>query len=811
MKEPTCFKNPDNPSCIDLFITNKFNSFQSTITVSTGLSDFHKMAVTVLKTTFKKVEPKEITYRNYKSFDKTLFTESLKKALSEQCIDSYKKFHEVFMSTLDCYAPEKKKLLRSNEVPYMTKTLRKAIMKRSELATKYHKYKTLQCKTAYKKQRNFVSRLYKKEKKKFYQNLDLTKITDNKQFWHSMQPLFSDKVKTKGKITLVKKTEVVSEDGKREKHESIISNDNEVAKELNTFFENAVKTLEVNKNTYLMNQTFSIDPIMRAIEKFEVHPSILKIKEKVSSNGLFNFQEVQIDDVMYELSQLNFRKANRVGDIPSKHLQQSSEVCGEVLLPLINASIKNGDFPQELKIADVTPTFKKGDATDVSNYRPISVLPSVSKIYERIIQRQILHYMDRSLSSFLCGYRKGYNTQYALISLIERWKKSLDSHGYAGAVLMDLSKAFDTLNHELLIAKLHAYGFSREALKLVYSYLTDRWQRTKINNSFSSWTELLLGVPQGSVLGPILFNIYINDLFWINELTSVCNFADDTTLYACNQDLESVLQRLEHDSLLAIEWFESNFMKLNADKCHLLISGFRHQSHWCKIGDAKIWESSKQKLLGVTIDNRFKFDSHLEKICKETSKKISALGRISNLLPLNKRKLLFNTFIKSQFAYCPLVWMFHDRGLQKRINSLHKRALRIVYDDDQSNFEELLKKDGGFTMHEINVQTLAIEVYKYKKGISPDFMKDIFSDRTYVGPALRSQTDILIPRTNSVHNGDDSLRHLGPLIWNVIPKDIKNLPTLKRFKTEIRKWRPVNCPCRLCKLYVEGIGYLEVS
>ena len=116
---------------------------------------------------------------------------------------------------------------------------------------------------------------------------------------------------------------------------------------------------------------------------------------------------------MYELSQLNFRKANRFGDIPPKHLQRSSEVCGEVLLSLINASIKNGDFPQELKIADVTPTFKKGDATDVSNYRPISVLPSVSKIYERIIQRQILHYMDRSLSSFLCGYRKGYNTQYA--------------------------------------------------------------------------------------------------------------------------------------------------------------------------------------------------------------------------------------------------------------------------------------------------------------------------------------------------------------------------------------------------------------
>ena len=164
---------------------------------------------------------------------------------------------------------------------------------------------------------------------------------------------------------------------------------------------------------------------------------------------------------------------------------------------------------------------------------------------------------------------------------------------------MELSKAFDTLNHELLFAKLHAYGFSKEALKLLHSYLTNRWQLTKINKSFSSWSELIQGVPQGSVLGPLLFNIYINDLFWINEQTNVCSYADDTTFYACHQELESVLLRLEHDSLLAIEWFENNDMKLNSDKCHLLISGFKHQLHWAKAGNFKIWESSHEKLLGV--------------------------------------------------------------------------------------------------------------------------------------------------------------------------------------------------------------------
>ena len=176
------------------------------------------------------------------------------------------------------------------------------------------------------------------------------------------------------------------------------------------------------------------------------------------------------------------------------------------------------------------------------------------------------------MSPYLCGYRKGFNSQHVLISLIERWRKSLDNKGYGGAVLMDLSKAFDTLNHDSLIAKLHEHGFDIKTLKLLHSYLTKRWQRTKVNPSFSTWSELFLGVPQGSVLGPILFNIYLKDLFYLTEMTRVCNFADDTTFYVCDKDL---------------------------DKCHLLVSGYKHETVWAKIGETKIWQSNKLKLLGV--------------------------------------------------------------------------------------------------------------------------------------------------------------------------------------------------------------------
>ena len=180
-----------------------------------------------------------------------------------------------------------------------------------------------------------------------------------------------------------------------------------------------------------------------------------------------------------------------------------------------------------MKLADITPVYKKNDPLDKTNYRPVSVLPVVSKIFERIMRKQINDFIVSFLYPYLCGYRKGLNTQHTLLTLAENWRKSFDNKEFCGAILMHLSKAFDTLNRDLLIAKLRAYGFQHDALKLLYNYVSKRWYRTKINTSFSSWKELVKGATQGSALGPILLNLYLNDLFHLSYFTEVCNFADD--------------------------------------------------------------------------------------------------------------------------------------------------------------------------------------------------------------------------------------------------------------------------------------------
>ena len=252
------------------------------------------------------------------------------------------------------------------------------------------------------------------------------------------------------------------------------------------------------------------------------------------------------------------------------------------------------------------------------------------------------------MSTFLCGYRKGYSAQHALLIMLEKWKISLDKGGFGGGVLMDLSKAFDTLDHELLIAKLYAYGFEKNSLKLIKSYLTERWQRVKINTSYSSWSKLLAGVPQGSVLGPLLFNLYINDLFYVIK-ADVCNYADDTTPYAVDMTLDCLMAKLECTSSTAMKWFHYNGMKLNSSKCHLLVCGNKFESMILNIDNSHVIETHLVKLLGVQIDSGLTFRTHVDFFCKKASRKLNALSRICAIMPFYQRKILMNAFFNSQF------------------------------------------------------------------------------------------------------------------------------------------------------------------
>ena len=286
--------------------------------------------------------------------------------------------------------------------------------------------------------------------------------------------------------------------------------------------------------------------------------------------------------------------------------------------------------------------------------------------------------------------------------MIEKWRESLDQGGAYGVLLKDLSKAFDCLPRNLLIARLRAYGLDAKSLKLMLSYLTNRKQRVKINDTYSFWSKILFGVPQGSILGQLLFNILICDLFLFLPNFDRANYADDNTLYSANNNIADILSNLKLRSNILNKWFKDSYMKPNPGKYHLLLSA-TEETNTLNIEDVFINSSKCEKLLGVNIDSNLTFETHVESLCKKASQKLNALLRVTWSLNFNQRKLLLNAFITSHFSYAPVVWMFHSRKLNNRINKIHERALRLVYKDYISSFDDLLAKDNSFKIHHRNL------------------------------------------------------------------------------------------------------------
>ena len=280
------------------------------------------------------------------------------------------------------------------------------------------------------------------------------------------------------------------------------------------------------------------------------------------------------------------------------------------------------------KVATVTPAFKKEDRSCQGNYRPISILNTFSKVFERFILEYITPFFNGRMSDFLSAYRKNTGCQNVLLRLVEKWRKSLGNNKVAGAVLMDLSKTFDCLPHNLLIATLAAYGLERNALKLIVSYLKDRKQAVKIKGYIGVFKLIISSVPQGSILGPILFNIFINDLFYLINSENLHNFADFNTLSASGDNFEALIPKLEELAEIAISWMDHNGMIANPAKFHaILFSKDRadNSGKTLKVRQNEITSEAEVDLLGLKIDQRLSFDSHISKICRKASKQLNAL------------------------------------------------------------------------------------------------------------------------------------------------------------------------------------------
>ena len=337
-------------------------------------------------------------------------------------------------------------------------------------------------------------------------------------------------------------------------------------------------------------------------------------------------------------------------------------------------------MPDDLKRAEVILIFKKDIKKDFKdlkeNYRPVSILSNISKIYETSLYNELSSYFEDIFSDYRFGFPKGLSAKQCLTTLIETCKKYLDNNESFRALLTDLCKAFDCVNHELLIAKLYACGLDKSSLRLILSYLNNRQQRVHIDKEFSTWSDIKDGVTQRSILGPSFFNKHICDLFYIMRKWTLANYADETTRYTGGKNTQDVITSLENCALVLFKWFENNLTKANSDKSHLLLSTLT--SSTVSINGGIIKNSESEKLFGVMIDYELSFEEHLSKICDKASQKLNALAHISLYMNIDQRKRIMRAFISSQVRYCPLVWFFCSWKTNDRMNRIQEDALRMV-------------------------------------------------------------------------------------------------------------------------------------
>ena len=768
--EPTCFKS-SFPTVIDLCIVSKPTRFTAVYNKNCGLSDWHNLIVISSKLNVPKIKSKVLHYRSFKKFDEQNFKRDISYIpfqvldIFDDVNDKYWMYSYLISDIINEHAPLKKKFIKGNNAPYMNSKLKHIMYRKRMSQNNYWKHKgNKKLWEIYRKNRNEFVKVSKHSRQEYFRTRCQNGAKD-KTFWQTIKPYITDKVTVDSDIML-------------KEGNNIVTSNNDVANIFNEYFKSITDDIGFND----LADDGTVDDIL---QKYNSHPSMKLIKENCNTDEVA-LVSLSVAQVCKLLTKVNPRKATGYDSCPPRLLHLARDELAPSMTVIINNIIETAQFPNDLKLAEISPCFKKGNKLDKTKYRPVSILPAISKIVESAVDMQLSEQFYDKKAGCLSAYRKMHNTQSVLLKAVEDWKNALDKDKYCGAILMDLSKAFDVIPHGLLLAKLHVYGFDRHCIDLIANYLKDRYQRTKICRARSEWVIIRKGIPQGSILGPTLFNIFINDMLISVKDYNVYNYADDNTVsYECDSSIE-LARILETCGDTMTEWFTNNGMQANPDKYQAIVFGNKTELPKCfSVKGKEVKCIDHVRLLGVEIDRGLKFDLHISDICKKASRQINAIMRLCYTLDTDVKEKIYSAFIKSTFSYCPVVWMFSSKGNIKKLERLQCRALKFVYCDFDSSYSELLQRNNEMSVHSYLEYALCIEVYKCLNNLNPDYLCSLFERKpqTY---NMRDNYKIVQKKFNKIFSGYHSFTYYGAKIWNGLPIKLKSIETINDFKKQLK-------------------------
>ena len=557
----------------------------------------------------------------------------------------------------------------------------------------------------------------------------------------------------------------------------------QTAEKLNNFFASVGKNVFDNIQTELSSANSN-------------HVNRLQISRLVESNCLFRPQPVTVEKVIKTVLSLKTKKSYGHDGISSKFLKDSLPVLAYYLTVIINTSIVTGVFPDEWKHAIVCPSFKQGDIEDPSNYRPISLLPILSKVLEKIVANQLTDYLSENnlLSNTQHGFRKYLSTETALNLVMEKLYSNIDSKKISLITLCDLSKAFDSVSHTILLEKMLNIGIDRFWFE---NYLKDRTQAVKVKGHVSSKQDVTYGVPQGSVLGPILFNIFINDLHFTTHEGDLIQFADDAQyIHTDNiENIEALVRKVEVNIEKVMDYFMINGLKINASKTKFIFIGTHSyinrlpENIRIKVKSAEIKPSNNVKNLGVTFDSYLNFNSHIEEISKKAMGIVQFIWRNKEYLNDSSRTIVINALVNSLFTYCSTVWGSSSKTNINDLQKIQNFAAKVAVGNGKKfdHATPFIKKLEWLTVgQQIKYRDL-LYIFKVLKGCTPKWLLNLSYVSQMSNRESRQSENLHKPLTRT-KLADKAFSVRGPSIWNSLPNDIKHLQRFSLFKRAVKSY-----------------------
>lgn len=735
-----------------------------------GLSDHFPIFVTrKCNSVIPKNSHYNISYRSFKKFKETDFIADLETVpwniieLFDDTNDVMDTWSKLFIDVVNCHLPIKQHRVKRKQQPkWLTPDILDAMKMRD-------RFKSLNNDEQYKTYRNKVNALIKKSKKEQYTAI----INENNKpsnVWKLFREVGASKKNASASVFSL------NVNGQK------IENHEEIANEFNNFFVTVASKIK--------------EPIQ--------HSNFKKLRtycdKKVPKDIYFDIPEITKCQVEKYLKTIDVSKATGLDEIGPRLLRISAPYISESITYLCNQSIKMGIFPDKWKEGKVTPLLKTGDKDDPNNYRPISILPVLSKLLEKHVHDHVMEFLVsyNLLHTTQSGFRPNHSCETALAYMIDNWLGAINKGQMIGAVMVDFKKAFDLVDHALLLRKLHHYKFSDTTINWFSSYLLNRSQKVCINNTISGAAPINSGVPQGSILGPLMFLMFINDLPLYTNLVNTDLYADDTTLYEMNTSVQSIKNKLESALENLSKWCNKNGMLINAAKTKVMLVT-THQRQVClnvdcldlRLNGETLKMTQNDKVLGVHIDKNLTWSMHIDKIAKKIATNLWLLNTIKEFLLIEHRVQFYKTYIQPHIDYCSIIWSGTSQTNLNRLYKLQKRACKIILDYEYTDIIKSMDDLKILSIYERIFLRKSKFMFSVNKSKMPSYISEMFHVRPPNEnlPTLRSTTsnNYITPRPYK-EIFKQSISYSGSIIWNCLPNKLKTIETRNNFHCECIQW-----------------------